>query len=208
MLPDPNDSTPTASPSQGHPSRPARASRRGHIACLNCRKRKIKCIAQDEYPRPPCIRCSRKGIKCEYVSVADAPSIPENGPKWLEPLVPESYIQDGSVQSQASYQPFDAYAAEEISDHRHPFRQHPNPTRFPQGSDENSGEDMFICGSQTWQSPPLTNPFYPPLNAPSSPPVEQVHYGPFPGPANTIYPWTRRGPTEDRTVDFGGSSEM
>ncbi|KAJ7679724.1 hypothetical protein B0H17DRAFT_1139006 [Mycena rosella] len=44
--------------------------RRVYIACLNCRKRKIKCMTE-ESDRKPCDRCIRHGLVCEYVPVAD-----------------------------------------------------------------------------------------------------------------------------------------
>ncbi|KAJ6483141.1 hypothetical protein C8R45DRAFT_931771 [Mycena sanguinolenta] len=40
--------------------------RRAHIACGNCRRRKIKCVMQSEVDYSPCTRCAQKGLKCEY----------------------------------------------------------------------------------------------------------------------------------------------
>ncbi|KAJ7627942.1 hypothetical protein DFH06DRAFT_1338773 [Mycena polygramma] len=40
------------------------------LACLNCRKRKIKCLTEDSEQKP-CERCVRKGLLCEYRPVAD-----------------------------------------------------------------------------------------------------------------------------------------
>ncbi|KAJ7142421.1 hypothetical protein C8R44DRAFT_725777 [Mycena epipterygia] len=45
--------------------------RRVYIACLNCRKRKIKCVTTEESPDKPCERCAKRGLTCEYVSVGD-----------------------------------------------------------------------------------------------------------------------------------------
>ncbi|KAJ7106674.1 hypothetical protein C8R44DRAFT_745141 [Mycena epipterygia] len=44
--------------------------RRVYIACLNCRRRKIKCLTEESEQRP-CERCIRKGLVCEYLPVAD-----------------------------------------------------------------------------------------------------------------------------------------
>ncbi|KAJ7104886.1 hypothetical protein C8R44DRAFT_746146 [Mycena epipterygia] len=44
--------------------------RRVYIACLNCRKRKIKCLNEESLQRP-CERCIRKGLICEYIPVAN-----------------------------------------------------------------------------------------------------------------------------------------
>ncbi|KAJ6562243.1 hypothetical protein B0H19DRAFT_1259817 [Mycena capillaripes] len=40
------------------------------LACLNCRRRKIKCLTEDS-EQNPCERCVRKGLVCEYRPVAD-----------------------------------------------------------------------------------------------------------------------------------------
>ncbi|KAG7097061.1 hypothetical protein E1B28_004449 [Marasmius oreades] len=55
--------------------------RRAPMACRNCRKRKIKCVTNEDPPHNPCERCTRKGLHCEYVAVGDEtpPSSP-NGP--------------------------------------------------------------------------------------------------------------------------------
>ncbi|KAJ3736473.1 hypothetical protein DFJ43DRAFT_621684 [Lentinula guzmanii] len=54
---------------------PATRRRRAQIACRNCRKRKIKCVTNEEPPHNPCERCQRKGLVCEYVAVGE-PSPP------------------------------------------------------------------------------------------------------------------------------------
>ncbi|KAF5393706.1 hypothetical protein D9757_000110 [Collybiopsis confluens] len=54
---------------------PATRRRRAQIACKNCRKRKIKCVTNEEPPHNPCERCRRKGLTCEYVAVGE-PSPP------------------------------------------------------------------------------------------------------------------------------------
>ncbi|KAJ7450982.1 hypothetical protein B0H11DRAFT_2076633 [Mycena galericulata] len=42
-----------------------------NVACVNCRRRKIKCVTAEEPPRRPCERCAKRGLSCEYLSVAD-----------------------------------------------------------------------------------------------------------------------------------------
>ncbi|KAJ6495226.1 hypothetical protein C8R45DRAFT_1094883 [Mycena sanguinolenta] len=42
--------------------------RRTIIACVNCRKRKIRCIPTEQPPKNPCARCTKKGLPCEYVT--------------------------------------------------------------------------------------------------------------------------------------------
>ncbi|KAJ6555981.1 hypothetical protein B0H19DRAFT_1071119 [Mycena capillaripes] len=51
-------------------SQPPVQPKRAHIACLNCRRRKMKCIS-DQYEEKPCERCIQKGLQCEYVPVAE-----------------------------------------------------------------------------------------------------------------------------------------
>ncbi|KAJ7622120.1 hypothetical protein FB45DRAFT_121954 [Roridomyces roridus] len=40
--------------------------RRIFEACRNCRKRKIRCEAEDDAPDAPCTRCKAKNLRCEY----------------------------------------------------------------------------------------------------------------------------------------------
>ncbi|KAJ6564067.1 hypothetical protein B0H19DRAFT_1067664 [Mycena capillaripes] len=72
-----------------HSSPPGKASslftthRRAYMACLNCRKRKVRrlqltkffpiaqCVQLSEGDFTQCIRCTRKGIQCEYVAVSE-----------------------------------------------------------------------------------------------------------------------------------------
>ncbi|KAJ7619719.1 hypothetical protein FB45DRAFT_1096180 [Roridomyces roridus] len=44
--------------------------KRTPIACIHCRKRKIKCKATNGYDKP-CERCTRRKFDCEYISVAE-----------------------------------------------------------------------------------------------------------------------------------------
>ncbi|KAF7324931.1 C6 finger domain [Mycena kentingensis (nom. inval.)] len=41
---------------------------KAYMACLNCRKRKIRCKTND-YEDGPCERCVRKKLDCQYVPV-------------------------------------------------------------------------------------------------------------------------------------------
>ncbi|KAJ7136953.1 hypothetical protein C8R44DRAFT_948704 [Mycena epipterygia] len=45
--------------------------RRVVLACTNCRRRKIRCLTSEDPPKNPCERCVKKGLKCEYLPVAD-----------------------------------------------------------------------------------------------------------------------------------------
>ncbi|KAJ6488830.1 hypothetical protein C8R45DRAFT_1097178 [Mycena sanguinolenta] len=62
--------------SQALPSK----SRRTYVACLACRKRKIKCFT-DGSAEKACRRCSHKGIQCEYLRVSSAQKhVPSHSP--------------------------------------------------------------------------------------------------------------------------------
>ncbi|KAJ7617085.1 hypothetical protein FB45DRAFT_872569 [Roridomyces roridus] len=47
--------------------------KRAHMACSNCRKRKVKCsnINNEGGGHEPCERCLKRRLECEYVAVAD-----------------------------------------------------------------------------------------------------------------------------------------
>ncbi|KAF8173342.1 hypothetical protein K438DRAFT_1980890 [Mycena galopus ATCC 62051] len=45
--------------------------RRVIIACTHCRKRKIRCLTPEDPPQNPCNRCAKKGLHCEYITIAD-----------------------------------------------------------------------------------------------------------------------------------------
>ncbi|KAJ6543698.1 hypothetical protein DFH09DRAFT_1321891 [Mycena vulgaris] len=53
-------------------------AKRTHLACLNCRRRKIKCFSADE--TKPCARCAAKSLICEYMAVSEeqAKSLPNS----------------------------------------------------------------------------------------------------------------------------------
>ncbi|KAJ7260459.1 hypothetical protein B0H12DRAFT_1275638 [Mycena haematopus] len=77
----------------------ARQRRRTIMACVNCRKRKIRCITTEQPPKNPCARCAKKGLPCEYVTAEhddDSPSqdfgssappepIPHQRPSSMQP---------------------------------------------------------------------------------------------------------------------------
>ncbi|KAJ7062466.1 hypothetical protein C8F01DRAFT_99275 [Mycena amicta] len=52
---------------------------RVYVACLNCRKRKTKCIT-DSTADKPCMRCVQQGLKCTYAPIDHADSVSTSGP--------------------------------------------------------------------------------------------------------------------------------
>ncbi|KAJ7622523.1 hypothetical protein FB45DRAFT_927894 [Roridomyces roridus] len=65
--------------------------KRVYIACLHCRKRKIRCIT-NETTDTPCARCTEKGLECRYVAVANERRVPSSpdGRRKRERLPPSS----------------------------------------------------------------------------------------------------------------------
>ncbi|KAJ6598275.1 hypothetical protein DFH09DRAFT_1304081 [Mycena vulgaris] len=206
------------SPSASSPGTPSsRGHRRGRIACLNCRKRKIKCVTADDHPHSPCKRCSQYGSPCEFVSVSEEeasspePPPPENGAKWLPPLGPESYGRPQKQGAIAITPPeiFDSYAAAEKI--YSPDLGSP-PILYPESymySPDTGSPASLYQESYTQQSPIYSSPhdggsfdiwdnealdlWAPSPSIPYFPHMgSAVHYGPFPGPANTIYPWAHQ----------------
>ncbi|KAJ7699103.1 hypothetical protein B0H16DRAFT_786504 [Mycena metata] len=66
--------TPSTIPPPGNPGSPPdflpKPRRRGIIACSACRFRKARCITSETPPVSPCVYCTRKGLKCEYIPIA------------------------------------------------------------------------------------------------------------------------------------------
>ncbi|KAJ7359156.1 hypothetical protein DFH08DRAFT_404661 [Mycena albidolilacea] len=84
--------SPFTSPPPGHS--------RNHIACKNCRKRKLKCITTEKHPRLPCERCVKENVTCEYAAVSndeESSSRASPAPRWVEPLDPESYARSKGI---------------------------------------------------------------------------------------------------------------
>ncbi|KAJ7115722.1 hypothetical protein C8R44DRAFT_739471 [Mycena epipterygia] len=67
--------------------------RRVVLACTNCRRRKIRCLTSEDPSKNPCERCVKKGLKCEYLRVADqGDELPTPTSKTQTPqLAPEGH---------------------------------------------------------------------------------------------------------------------
>ncbi|KAJ7753901.1 hypothetical protein DFH07DRAFT_773913 [Mycena maculata] len=76
--------------------------KRVNLACVQCRKLKVKCIRTETHPLPSCQRCKKRGLRCEYVSTSeqDAQSMstrqpaPTAGVKPLTRSQPSTEIYD------------------------------------------------------------------------------------------------------------------
>ncbi|KAJ7605928.1 hypothetical protein FB45DRAFT_879087 [Roridomyces roridus] len=78
---------------------------RVYMACVHCRKRRIKCVTTEEYDHP-CERCIKKKLHCEYMPVtsggipslsSDSASSSRHGTDPVEPLTPTSLYRPRST---------------------------------------------------------------------------------------------------------------
>ncbi|KAJ7116106.1 hypothetical protein C8R43DRAFT_960962 [Mycena crocata] len=97
-------SHPAHSQNPGDPTSPGYTTkRRGYIACIHCRKAKVKCLTNEECSEP-CERCVRKGLGCEYRTVdepeTDVPAMSPgfNQPQSFQPvhLMPNAWTHAGA----------------------------------------------------------------------------------------------------------------
>ncbi|KAJ6540522.1 hypothetical protein B0H19DRAFT_1077928 [Mycena capillaripes] len=69
--------------------------KRIYVACIHCRKRKVRCVISS--PNPQCERCTKKGLECEYlpVCVQQERALFETGYDWEDgsPSPPQSVTQ-------------------------------------------------------------------------------------------------------------------
>ncbi|KAJ7927509.1 hypothetical protein B0H13DRAFT_2265536 [Mycena leptocephala] len=160
---------------------------RNRIACTNCRRRKVKvsvpipaCITGEKQPLSPCKRCVKEKLTCEYVAVSNA-----------DETVSTRLSQDGwSLLVLNRMREVGAYYRNNLSMYAGYHAQQASPpdgqmAPFPQpGYSSHSG---FNSSGRN-----IPGNYLPPVAAPSHPATSasHVHYGPFPGPAKTMYPWT------------------
>ncbi|KAF7344291.1 Zn(2)-C6 fungal-type domain-containing protein [Mycena venus] len=60
-------------------SRPFKKRRRAYVACIACRRRKVKCVTPSDDDDTPCTRCSNRGQECEFRAVPDTESTSSAG---------------------------------------------------------------------------------------------------------------------------------
>ncbi|KAJ7185527.1 hypothetical protein C8R46DRAFT_381289 [Mycena filopes] len=194
----------TRSPGSSPSSNGTGSSRTGHqrnrAACSLCRRRKVKCSATNSPSNSPCERCVKEGATCEYLAPSSSDSeIKSRSPRWVEPLRPESYEsyeRDNTPQPP----PFNHHAVESSMNYNGaqlaglPGSQMP---MFPLPQQDGQYYWSYMppfYSTDTGQSNAPGNfpyPSAPPAPANNRTPQGYVHYGAFPGPANTVYPWTQ-----------------
>ncbi|KAF5369840.1 hypothetical protein D9758_001137 [Tetrapyrgos nigripes] len=109
--------------------------RRAQIACRNCRKRKIRCVTNEEPPHDPCERCTRMSLVCEYVAVGEPSPPPTPTPGSGFPNAGSSYgnnqgpVYDPqhSRHSSATHAPYHSHSTEGMSR----SQTHPSNTLYP-----------------------------------------------------------------------------
>ncbi|KAF8190335.1 hypothetical protein K438DRAFT_2141908 [Mycena galopus ATCC 62051] len=130
-----------------------------------------------------------RGYILAYGSLShDSGSSTPSAPIWVEPLDPESYARSQGIfptpsqitQAHTGYQ----YNSQTVGPRGGQIAPTPQPGNPYSG---NSYQTVNPSGqSNTRNQFPPAAPLYPSAGAP------HIHYGPFPGPANTVYPWTQR----------------
>ncbi|KAJ7781336.1 hypothetical protein B0H16DRAFT_1710553 [Mycena metata] len=128
--------------------------RRATIACVNCRRRKVKCATTEDPPRNPCARCTKRSLVCEYVAVEEddlespvsplypnpytnAPAHYPNGPPtgYMPPTYPAQQPPYGQWNPSQPSQPFNP------SGHlRHPTNYNPSPAYPPSHTQYGNGQ--------------------------------------------------------------------
>ncbi|KAJ7741427.1 hypothetical protein DFH07DRAFT_778107 [Mycena maculata] len=158
----------------------------------------IRCITDKQQPRSPCQRCAREGVTCEYVAVSSDEEISPSqssfaqgsgqpaGPIFVQPLSPESYARNKgrfppppAPEGPSMYGGYSGLATGPPGNPMIPFQQQQQQPGYPYPMPNNSAN---FPGNQF---PPGGSTPYPGTIAP------HVHYGPFPGPAGTVYPWSQ-----------------
>ncbi|KAJ7099851.1 hypothetical protein C8R43DRAFT_1244276 [Mycena crocata] len=177
--------------------------RRVFIACLNCRKRKIKCMT-DDTEQQPCDRCIRKGLLCEYLAVGDEDSTSARDP-------PPGRSSAGQSPSSSSY-PAGSYPVsstnsngaygthppphaihpqyapsqpqEPHSNHSaHQYQGHRTPAPYPVPSSQYNNGPSNTYGRE---QPPMHSPFPPPNQA--GPSTYPPNYGYYPYASSQLQP--------------------
>nr|GAT56526.1 predicted protein [Mycena chlorophos] len=77
---------------------------RSYIACLNCRKRKTKCITDAGATRP-CMHCVQRGLRCVYEAIDHAPDSGSPTSAEYGAFAPQA-VAGGSAQGSTSHSPY------------------------------------------------------------------------------------------------------
>ncbi|KAJ6537278.1 hypothetical protein DFH09DRAFT_1283651 [Mycena vulgaris] len=174
--------------------------RRVYIACSNCRRRKIRCITNEESPEMPCERCARRGFTCEYRAVCegDVPSPSQvsgrdrAGATPVQLAAPTGYAPSAWNQSSGMYGVHSSpaagpspYASTQHS-HHHSNTLPSGPQQFvPQDYRDRSSRPQHPAVVQhppgmAFQPSAPQAPRYPTTRPPPPPPQQQSSYT-FPG---------------------------
>ncbi|KAJ6456682.1 hypothetical protein C8R45DRAFT_1110802 [Mycena sanguinolenta] len=187
--------------------------RRTIMACLNCRKRKMRCITTEQPPKNPCARCTRKGLACEYVAAEHDED--SHCPEPRFPTPPESSANRGHPRTE----PPSSWAAPSMPALPLPYTMPPPPHRRPRYSGTNY-PDLSLSGSPSNEQTPTTQYYAPSqtnnamLGRGYNPHAAQTYqymatYGPPGGQPGTYAPGTSGPPQNyEQMPYYGGDMTM
>ncbi|KAF8173370.1 hypothetical protein K438DRAFT_2051431 [Mycena galopus ATCC 62051] len=181
--------------------------RRTLMACLSCRKRKIRCITTEKPPKNPCARCTKKHLLCEYVPATEteqdehysshsgSPQTPEfpqselpaisSSPSLPPSRNPSPYPSPGANQSRGSALPL-------------PHTIPPPPGYRPRFAGMQYPDLSLLPQSAPMALRPMLmqHPYYTPTATPhpnTNPYLSYPPYSPHPG-RGSQYPWQQMSP--------------
>ncbi|KAJ7618291.1 hypothetical protein DFH06DRAFT_1342566 [Mycena polygramma] len=171
----PSDQPPPAGP------RIIKKRRRAYVACLACRKRKVKCVTPTDDDDTPCTRCASRGQKCEFMGVPDGDegpqptgSTPPDTPPILLYPAPGSSSRASAPHDPGSSGPTVGSPGVGAQNY---FRPGPYSGR-PSASTYSSLADA-VTDPQSIARPPPSTSMYPPARGhapPSNPPFNPSRY--------------------------------
>lgn len=111
---------PTPTDLSGKSNGDATRVRRSYVACIACRKRKVKCTINSE---PPCAKCQREHRDCKFARTPAA-SKRREAPRWVQhspstpsDAVPPSSSLQHSIHSDTDHRADTRYRVAEPQDH-------------------------------------------------------------------------------------------
>ncbi|KAJ7110824.1 hypothetical protein C8R43DRAFT_1159992 [Mycena crocata] len=209
----------STSPAPETASKSPMKRRRAFVACVECRKRKIKCVTLSDDDDRPCTRCALKNIQCEFQPISEhdssssrpVPSV-HGAQHWdTQPPTPHSaglyppsyggYDTNAGINQQyphgaRSPYPYQSNAWPANATPRHP-QQRPPPSSLPYGASPGLGGSMPMH-PQNFGASSNANPNYYGAaqypHAPSSGPISNFYdhnNGQASGfdSGNTAYQW-------------------
>ncbi|KAK7052745.1 hypothetical protein R3P38DRAFT_3306360 [Favolaschia claudopus] len=151
----------------------AKTRRRTLLACLECRRRKMRCIPSEQPPTNPCARCQKKGLRCEYVAV----EIDDSGPSGSDSGIPPAPDHTPQPHRRAP-----SWVAQPGPAPPLPYTAAPPPHARPRYSGHSQYPDLSLHGESTPQLQPQlqAGQYYP--SGMYNPNQNQGYYNPMSAP--------------------------